>query len=108
VGEFNHMTRELQDKERLRQTFGLHVGQRAAEEILARDPGLGGVEQEVTVMFVDIRSFTARAETSTPHETLVMLNQFLRVAVEIVEQQHGGMINILATVSWRSSASEAA
>jgi adenylate cyclase len=60
LGEFNHMTRELKDKERLRQTFGLHVGRRAAEQILARDPGLGGVEQEITVMFVDIRSFTAR------------------------------------------------
>ena len=93
VGEFNHMARELKDKERLRQTFGLHVGQRAAEQILARDPGLGGVEQDVTVMFVDIRSFTARAGSATPAETLDMLNEFLRVSVHIVEEQHGGMIN---------------
>ena len=93
VGEFNYMTGELKEKERLRQTFGLHVGQRAAEEILARDPGLGGVEQEITAMFVDIRSFTARAGATEPHQTLELLNQFLRMAVEIVETQHGGMIN---------------
>ena len=93
VGEFNHMAGELKDKERLRQTFGLHVGQRAAEQILARDPGLGGVEQDVTVMFVDIRSFTARAGSATPTETLDMLNEFLRVSVDIVEEKHGGMIN---------------
>jgi adenylate cyclase len=93
VGEFNHMARELKEKERLRETFGLHVGRRAAEEILARDPGLGGVEQEITVMFVDIRSFTARAGASTPQETLEVLNHFLRMAVAIVEEEHGGMIN---------------
>jgi adenylate cyclase len=93
LGEFNHMARELKDKERLRQTFGLHVGQRAAEQILARDPGLGGVEQDVTIMFVDIRSFTARAGSAAPAETLDLLNEFLRVSVHVVEEQHGGMIN---------------
>jgi adenylate cyclase len=59
LGEMNHMIRELRDKEKLRQTFGLHVGRRAAEQILARDPGLSGVEEEITVMFVDMRSWTA-------------------------------------------------
>jgi adenylate cyclase len=93
IGEFNQMTLELKDKERLRQTFGLHVGERAAEQILARDPGLGGIEQEITVMFVDIRSFTSRAETNTPHETLEVLNEFLRVTVCVVEEEYGGMIN---------------
>ena len=58
IAEFNHMLHELREKERLRQTFGLHVGRRTAEQILARDPGLGGVEQVITIMFVDIRSFT--------------------------------------------------
>lgn len=93
IGEFNHMTRELKDKERLRQTFGLHVGRQAAEQILARDPVLGGVEQEITVMFVDIRSFTARAGTSEPREILGVLNDFLSMAVRAVEEQHFGMIN---------------
>src|SRR5207244_10986838 len=30
LGEFGNMVRELRDKEKLRQTFGLHVGKRAA------------------------------------------------------------------------------
>src|SRR5262249_32345389 len=58
LGEFQNMVSELKDKEKLRQTFGLHVGERAAEQILARDPGLSGVEEEITVMFVDMRSWT--------------------------------------------------
>lgn len=93
MGEFNQMTRELHEKERLRETFGLHVGKRAAEQILARDPGLGGIEQEITVMFVDLRSFTALAENQSPRETLEVLNEFLRVTVRVVEEEHGGMLN---------------
>ena len=93
LGEFNHMLRELKDKEKLRQTFGLHVGQRAAEQILARDPGLTGVEEEITVMFVDMRSSTSRASVASPHEVVEMLNDFFRVTVRVVEEQYGGMVN---------------
>lgn len=67
ISEFNHMIVELRDKERLRRAFGLHVGRKAAEEILARDPGLGGREEVITVMFVDIRSFTAMSEIGRAH-----------------------------------------
>jgi adenylate cyclase len=93
IGEFNHMVTELREKERLRQTFGAHVGRRAAEEILTRDPGLGGSEQVITVMFVDIRSFTARSAHLSPSKAVGLLNEFLRVMVEAVEGKHGGMIN---------------
>ena len=93
IGEFNHMIVELRDKERLRRTFGLHVGQKAAEAILARDPGLGGVEEIITVMFVDIRSFTAMSAAVSPRRVVEILNKFLRVMVQVVEERHGGMVN---------------
>ena len=93
LGEFDRMVSELREKEKLRQTFGLHVGKRAAEQILARDPGLNGVEEEITVMFVDIRSATARAGASSPTEMIELLNDFFRVTVRVVEEAHGGMVN---------------
>jgi adenylate cyclase len=93
LGEFVRMVSELREKEKLRQTFGLHVGKRAAEHILARDPGLNGVEEEITVMFVDIRSATARAGASSPGEMIDLLNDFFRVTVRVVEEAHGGMVN---------------
>jgi len=93
ISEFNHMIAELREKERLRHTFGLHVGRKAAEQILARDPGLGGVEEVITVMFVDIRSFTAMSAAANPREIVEMLNKFLRVMVQVVEERHGGMVN---------------
>lgn len=93
IGEFNRMVNGLREKEQLRQTFGAHVGRKAAEEILTRDPGLGGTEQEITVMFVDIRSFTARSAHLSPTKAVGLLNEFLRAMVEAVEGEHGGMIN---------------
>jgi adenylate cyclase len=93
IAEFNHMLHELREKERLRQTFGLHVGRKTADQILARDPGLSGVEQLITIMFVDIRSFTRRSENLPPTETVRMLNEFLRVMVNVVETRHKGIIN---------------
>ncbi|PYK30074.1 MAG: adenylate/guanylate cyclase domain-containing protein [Verrucomicrobia bacterium] len=93
IGEFNRMVTELREKERLRQTFGAHVGRKAAEEILSRDPGLGGTEQEITVMFVDIRSFTARSAHLSPTKAVGLLNEFLREMVDAVEGENGGMIN---------------
>jgi adenylate cyclase len=93
IEEFNHMVMELREKEKLRQTFGLHVGRKAAEQILARDPGLGGLEQKITVMFVDIRGFTKRSATDTAAEIVMLLNEFMRVMVQVVEERHSGMIN---------------
>ncbi len=93
ISEFNHMIAELREKERLRRAFGLHVGRKAAEQILARDPGLGGREEVITVMFVDIRSFTAMSAAANPREIVEMLNKFLRVMVQVVEERHGGMVN---------------
>ncbi len=91
--EFDQMVRELRDKEKLRQTFGLHVGRRAADRILARDPGLSGIEEEITVMFVDMRSWTARASVSPPAEIVEIMNDFFRLSVRAVEEQHRGMVN---------------
>jgi adenylate cyclase len=91
--EFDQMVQELREKEKLRQTFGLHVGRRAADRILARDPGLSGVEEEITVMFVDMRSWTARANASPPAEIVEIMNHFFRVSVRAVEEENRGMVN---------------
>jgi adenylate cyclase len=92
IDEFNLMVLELQEKQRLQETFGQHVGQKAAQQILQRDPSLGGVEQELTVMFVDIRNFTARCATAAPQHIVALLNLFFTEMVEIIEQEQG-MVN---------------
>lgn len=93
IHEFNRMVQGLRDRDRLRHAFGLHVGRRAAEHILKRDPGLSGVEETVTVVFVDVRGFTARCRNAPPARVVSVLNLFLTHMVRVVEEEHGGMIN---------------
>jgi adenylate cyclase len=93
AAEVNRMIGELRTAQSMRQTFGLHVGRKVVERLLARDPALGGVQETVTVMFVDIRNFTGRSKGRSPHEVVAGLNEFLAVMVEIVEARYGGMIN---------------
>ncbi|MBL1178454.1 adenylate/guanylate cyclase domain-containing protein [Pantanalinema sp. GBBB05] len=93
IEEVNHMIDELQEKQVLQETFGRHVGERAAVHILQRDPSLGGIEQELTVLFADLRNFTQRCATQPPQEIVTLLNLFLTEMVEIVEQRYGGMVN---------------
>ena len=92
IDEFNQMVVGLRDKQRLQEMFGRHVGRQAAQLILDRDPGLGGFEETVTVVFVDIRDFTPRCERSSPQRVVDVLNTFFTEMVDIIEK-HGGIVN---------------
>ena len=92
IERFNLMVEGLRDREHLQETFGRHVGKKAAQQILKQDTQLSGIEQTITVMFVDIRDFTEHSSKHTPDEVVSALNVFFSHAVEIVEK-HGGMVN---------------
>ncbi len=101
IDQFNAMIAGLAERERLQATFGRHVGREAVKQILAaqdaRDvtntPGtLGGTKQMITVMFVDVRNFTAHSANAPVDDVIAGLNLMFGEAVKIVEQ-HGGMIN---------------
>jgi adenylate cyclase len=93
VADFNNMVVELREKEHVRRVFGLHVGEKVAQQILSHDPELGGREQVVTVMFLDIRDFTARAAGTEPKAVINLLNRFFQRMVAIIENEHGGIVN---------------
>lgn len=93
IRNFNEMVAGLREKQYLHEQFGRHVGREAARRILDRDPGLSGTEQELTVMFADLRNFTARSANCRPQEVVEMLNRFFSEMVEVIEQQHGGMVD---------------
>jgi adenylate cyclase len=92
IAEFNRMVSDMREKQHLQEMFGRHVGTEAARRILARDPGLGGSEETVTVLFADLRNFTARCSDESAEEIVATLNVFLGEMVDVVER-HGGMVN---------------
>jgi adenylate cyclase len=89
AGSFNQMVSGLAERERLREAFGAYVDPDLAERVLAEGTVLEGEEVEVTVLFIDIRSFTAFAETAGPREVVERLNEFFECVVPIVVR-HGG------------------
>lgn len=84
--------RGLRERDRLHEAFGAYVDPALATRVLDEGPQLGGNVVEVTVAFIDIRSFTAFAEESTPTEVFRLLNEFYGVVVPVVER-YGGHAN---------------
>ncbi|MFT4199704.1 adenylate/guanylate cyclase domain-containing protein [Gordonia sp. (in: high G+C Gram-positive bacteria)] len=89
---FNTMVHGLRERERIRDLFGRHVGQDVAAAALRADPELGGSEQTVATMFIDVIGSTTLAATRTPTETVAILNRFFAVIVAAVEA-HRGLVN---------------
>jgi class 3 adenylate cyclase len=89
---FNYAVSGLQERQRLREAFGAYVDPGIAERVLAEGVDLQGEEVEVSVLFVDIRDFTALAERSSAAELVGVLNAFFDTVVPIITE-HGGHAN---------------
>ena len=89
AGSFNEMMDGLSERERLRTAFGSYVDPEVAERVLDEGELLEGQEREVTVIFVDVKDFTARAERSSARETVAFLNEFFDVVVPCVLEHRG-------------------
>jgi adenylate cyclase len=89
---FNQMVAGLEERERLREAFGAFVDPHLAERVIEEGTVLEGEEAEVTVLFVDIREFTAFAERSSAAEVVTELNAFYDRVVPVL-MHHGGHAN---------------
>ena len=90
---FNSMAAGLEERERLRDLFGRHVGREVAEAALERDEvELGGELREVAIVFVDVIDSTGLAMRQRPHEVVELLNTFFAIVVETIEE-HCGWVN---------------
>ncbi len=89
---YNAMVAGLREREWLRDMFGRFVSQEVAEALRTGQVRLEGENRVVSVLFCDIRGFTARSERHTPAEIVALLNEYLPVVVEAA-QHHQGTVN---------------
>jgi adenylate cyclase len=89
---FNHMASGLAERERLRHAFGAYVDPELTERVLREGTDLAGEDVEVSVLFTDVRNFTAYAETADAREVVAHLNELYSEIVPIV-RRHGGHAN---------------
>src|SRR3712207_2293886 len=93
ASSFNEMLAGLEERERLREAFGAFVDPEVVErELEEGTTDLGGEEVEVSVLFHDIRGFTALAVRSSAREVVGRLNGFYGRVVPLLER-HGGHAN---------------
>ena len=91
---FNEMADGLRQRERLRATLGRYVSHEIAERLLseADDLDLRGEIRTVSVLFLDMRSFTSLAEKLSPRDVVDLLNAYFDIIVSRV-LSHEGIIN---------------
>jgi adenylate cyclase len=86
---FNEMVGGLQEREHIKDTFGRFVSRDVAAAVLDGRVPLEGERREVSILFQDIRGFTALSERLDPATLLRMLNQFFTEVVAAVEAEGG-------------------
>ena len=81
----------------IRDVFGRYMSDDVVDTLLASNTALqiGGERRQVTLMFTDLRGFTAMCERLTPEQTVRTLNRHLSVMTPIIHR-HGGTINYIA------------
>lgn len=89
---FNYMVKGLAERDKVRSLLGKTVSSAVAEELLSKGIELGGEERVVTILFSDVRNFTALCENRPPKEILMLLNIYL-TKISAVIDAHGGVVD---------------
>jgi len=83
-----------QEKNHIHGLFGRFVAPEVVNELMTGgvDIQLGGVEKDITVLFVDIRGFTAFSEANPAEKVVSMVNRYLALTSKSI-QNNGGTID---------------
>jgi adenylate cyclase len=83
------MAAGLRERDRVKEVFGRYIATQVSDRILNGDVNLGGESREVTILFSDIRNFTAMSEEMAPQQVVAFLNAYFSEMVEAVFEQGG-------------------
>lgn len=86
---FNQMLAGLRERQQIKDTFGRFVSREVADAILEERVPMAGEQREVTILFQDLRGFTAMSERMKPAELLRVLNLFFTEVVAAIESEGG-------------------
>ncbi len=89
ASSFNEMAAGLAQKEKYRTVLNQVADEQIAQQMLTGQIALGGEERDISVLFCDIRGFTALTQNMPPHEVIEMLNEHMTALTRVVKQHNG-------------------
>lgn len=89
---FNDMTAELALKEKYRAVLDMVADKDVADQMVHGKMTLGGEKREISVIFCDIRGFTAHTQGMDPAEVIQMLNEHMTALTKVV-YEHNGVVD---------------
>ncbi len=88
AASFNHMTAGLRERADMQKFVS-----QSTVEMIQRGPSTpetrAGTRQVITLLFSDIRGFTAFSEHRPPEEAVAVLNRYLQLQADLVQRFHG-------------------
>jgi adenylate cyclase len=89
---FNGMAVGLEERDKVRDLLGKSVSPEVARELMRSEIELGGEIRKVTILFSDLRGFTAHSETQSPEDLVKELNAYFTAVTGAVEAA-GGIVD---------------
>ena len=88
---------DITEQSKIKNTFKRYVSKSVVDQLLDDDQklNLGGEEREVTVLFSDIRGFTAMSEKMKPNEVVRTLNAYFSEMIDIIFKFDGTLDKIV-------------
>jgi class 3 adenylate cyclase len=88
----NVLACQLRLKEKYQSILNAVTDKQVVDKLLNSELMLKGEEREVSVLFCDIRGFTAMTENLPPREVIEMLNEHMTLMTQL-SYQYGGMVD---------------
>jgi class 3 adenylate cyclase len=92
AASFNDMAAGLEQKEKYRSVLNMVADKGVAQEMINGTVALGGEQREISVLFCDIRGFTALTQNMPPTEVIAMLNEHMTALTRVV-YEHNGVVD---------------
>ncbi|MEW6306851.1 MAG: adenylate/guanylate cyclase domain-containing protein [Verrucomicrobiota bacterium] len=92
AASFNEMAEGLALKEKYHSVLNMVADKNVASELINGTVALGGETREISVLFCDIRGFTALTQGMDPKEVIEMLNEHMTALTRVV-YEHDGVVD---------------
>ncbi|MEQ8753343.1 MAG: adenylate/guanylate cyclase domain-containing protein [Coleofasciculus sp. G1-WW12-02] len=81
----------------MRRIFGRYVNDAVVANLLETPQGLrlGGENRQVTILFSDLRGFSAISERVSPETGVTVINHYLEVMTDVIDQYQGVITEIM-------------